>query len=48
MDIREKIMKVKLLHDLLHGVDSTICKQREHCIVLKCQSNIASKPATGM
>ena len=36
------------LHDLLHGVDSTICKQRKHRIMFKCQSNIASKPANGM
>ena len=25
-----------------------MCKQRKHRIMLKCQSNIASKPATGM
>ena len=48
MDVRTKIMKLNLLHDLLHGVDYTMCKQRKHRIMLKCQSNIDSKPATGM
>ena len=28
VDVRTKIMKPNLLHDLLHGVDSTMCKQR--------------------
>ena len=41
-------MKPNFLHDLLHGVDSTMCKQGKHRIMLKCQSNIAPKPATGM
>ena len=41
-------MKPNFLHDLLHCVNSTMFKQRKHRTMLKCQSNIASKPATGM
>ena len=47
MDVRTKIIKPNL-HDLLHDVDSEMCKQRKHRIMLKCQSNIASNPAAGM
>ena len=43
-----KIMKPNLLHDLLHGIDSTMCKKRKPRIMQKCQSKIASKPANGM
>ena len=43
-----KIMDPNLHHDWLHGVDSTMCKQRKYCIMLKCQSNIASKTAAGL
>ena len=46
VDVRKKIMKPNILLDLLHGIDSTMCKQRTHHIMMKCQSNIASKPAT--
>ena len=48
VDVRTKIMIPNLLQDLLHGVDSTMCKQRKHRIMLKCKSHIASKPAAGM
>ena len=48
VDVRTKIMKPNLLHDLLCGVDSTMCNQRKHRIMLKGKSNNASKPATGM
>ena len=41
-------MKSNLLVDLLHGLGSTMCKQRKHGIMLKCQSNIVSKPASEM
>ena len=42
------MMKPNLLHDLLHDVDSIMCKQTKHHVMLKCQSNVASKPALGM
>ena len=29
MDVRTKIIKPNLLHELLHGVDSTICKAKK-------------------
>ena len=45
VDVGTKIMNPNLLHDLLHGV---MCKQRKCCITMKCQFNIASKPAPGM
>ena len=41
-------MKLNLLHDLFHCVDSTMCKQRKHPIMLKYHSNSASIPATGI
>ena len=41
-------MKLNLVRDLLYDVDSLMCKHRKHRIMLKCQSNIASKPAIGM
>ena len=47
VNVRTKIMLPNRLHDLLFGVDSTMCKQRKHRIMLKCQSNNASKTATG-
>ena len=40
MSVRTKIMQPNLLHDLLHDVDSTMCKQRKHRIMLKCQSTM--------
>ena len=40
-------MNPNLLHDLLQVVNSTMCNQRKDRIMLKCQSNIASKQATG-
>ena len=46
VNVRTKIMKPKFLHNLIQGVDSTICKQRKHHIILNCQSNIASKQAS--
>ena len=46
--VRTKIMKHNLIHYLIHGVDSTMCKQRKHRIMLKCKSNSASKPVPGM
>ena len=48
VDVRTKIMNPINLQDLLHGVDFTVCKQSKQCFMLKCQSNIASKPVTGM
>ena len=42
------IKKPSLLHDWLHGVDSTMCKYKKRPSMLKYQSNIASNPATGM
>ena len=47
VDVRMKIKKPNLLHDWLHDVDFTMCKQKKRPSILKYQSNIAPKPATG-
>ena len=44
--VRTRIMN--FFPELLHGVNSTMCKQRKQCIMQTCQSNIASKTATGL
>ena len=47
-DVRIKIKKPNLLHYWLHSVDITMWEQKKHPSILKYQSNIGSKPATGM
>ena len=47
VDVRMKIKKPNLLHEWLHDVDFTMCKQKKRPSILKYQSNIAPKPATG-
>lgn len=34
-------------HEWQHGVEFTICNQKKYPTILKYQSNIASRPATG-
>ena len=48
VSVRTKIMKLSFLHNLLHGIDSTMCNHREYPIMLKCHSNNASNPLTGI
>ena len=48
MNVSVKIKKPKHLHDWSHGVALTVCKYKIRPSILKHQSNIATKPATGM